>query len=263
MARSWCISPMGRRGCWSRISILPRLPGCSRHAANLSDGVGGVDLGTASGRRRIASAALGPMRQTMRDDLRTALRSLRSAPGFTCAALIVLTLGIGATTAIFSVVDAVVLRGLPFDEHDRLVAVGERLRPSGQAGRTDRDPEALNLVSPPNYLDWATQQHVFESIGASASGWFTLHEPGAEPESLVPQRVTADLFNVLRVRPVIGRAFTAENEIAGRDRVAVLSDGLWRRRFGAASQVVWQAMPLEDLEGGHGPAESGGYEVIG
>jgi len=82
----------------------------------------------------------------MRDDLLAALRSLRSSTSFTSAALIVLTLGIGATTAIFSVVDAVVLRGLPFDEHDRLVAVGERVNPSGPFARLDRDPGALDAV---------------------------------------------------------------------------------------------------------------------
>ena len=171
----------------------------------------------------------------MRDDLKAALRSLRSSKGFTIAALVVLTLGIGATTAIFSVVDAVVLRGLPFDEHDRLVAVGERSRPSGQFAYLDREPEALGASAPQNYLDWAAQQRVFESIAAMASGWLTLRQPGVEPESLVPQRVTAGFFNVLRVRPALGRAFTVENEIAGRDRVAVLSDGVWRRRFGGGS----------------------------
>jgi putative ABC transport system permease protein len=199
----------------------------------------------------------------MRDDLNAALRSLRSSKGFTIAALIVLTLGIGATTAIFSVVDAVVLRGLPFDEHDRLVAVGERSRPSPQFAHLDRDPEALGFAAPQNYLDWAAQQQVFESMAAIASGWLTLREPGAEPESLVPQRVTADFFRVLRVRPVIGRAFTAENEVAGRDRVAILSDGLWRRRFGADPQIIGRAIPLEDLEGGPGTTEGSRYEVIG
>src|SRR5688500_2180423 len=122
----------------------------------------------------------------MRDDLKAAFRSLRSSKGFTTAALILLTLGIGATTAIFSVVDAVVLRGLPFDEHDRLVAVGERSRPSGAVAPLDRDPEALGAVAPQNYLDWAAQQQVFESIAAVASGWFTLRRPGVEPESLTP-----------------------------------------------------------------------------
>jgi putative ABC transport system permease protein len=198
----------------------------------------------------------------MRDDLKAALRSLRSSKGLTIAALIVLTLGIGATTAIFSVVDAVVLRGLPFDEHDRLVAVGERSRP-GPFAHPDFDPEALRAVAPQNYLDWAAEQRVFESIGAIASDWLTLREPGVEPESLVTQRVTADFFSVLRVRPAIGRAFTAENEVTGRDRVAVLSDGLWRRRFGADPRIIGRAIPLEDLEGGWGATESGGYEVIG
>jgi putative ABC transport system permease protein len=202
------------------------------------------------------------MREAMRDELKAAFRSLRSSKGPTLAALIVLTLGIGATTAIFSVVDAVVLRGLPFDEHDRLVAVGERSVGSGQSGRLDGDPQALSLVAPQNYTDWAAQQRVFESIGAIASGWLTLHEPGSEPESLVPQRVTADFFRVLRVRPAIGSAFTTDNEVAGRERVAVLSDGLWRRRFGADPQIIGRSIPLADLEGGPG-AVSSGYEVIG
>ena len=100
-------------------------------------------------------------------DLRFALRSLSGTPGFTTAALIVLTLGIGATTAIFSVVDAVVLRGLPFDEHDRLVAVGER-RPlaPGEVRPADADPEALMSIAPQNYTDWAASQQVFESLAA-------------------------------------------------------------------------------------------------
>jgi putative ABC transport system permease protein len=199
----------------------------------------------------------------MSNDLKAALRSLRSSPGFTIAAVIVLTLGIGATTAIFSVVDAVVLRALPFDEHDRLVAVGERVQPSAQFRRPDADPEALSYVAPQNYLDWAAEQRVFESTAAIASGWLTLREPGIEPESLVPQRVTASFFDVLRVRPVIGRPFTAANERAGRDRVAVLSDGLWRRRFGADPQIVGRLIALEDLEGGRAATDTGGYEVVG
>jgi hypothetical protein len=92
-------------------------------------------------------------------DLRSAIRSLYAAPGFTFIALVVLTLGIGATTAIFSVVDAVVLRGLPFDEHDRLVAVGEQ-RPlvPGEVKPVDADPEALMSVAPQNYSDCAARQ---------------------------------------------------------------------------------------------------------
>lgn len=206
----------------------------------------------------------------MHDDLKTALRSFRSAKGFTAAALVVLTLGIGATTAIFSVVDAVVLRALPFDEHDRLVAVGQRRAVSADEQHTvrvpgfgqERDPEQLLLVAPQNYLDWAAQQQVFESMAAIASGWMTLRDPGVEPESVVPQRVTADFFAVLRVTPAIGRTFSVENEIAGRDRVVVLSDGLWRRRFGADPGIIGRTLALEDVEGG--PAAAGaGYEVVG
>jgi predicted permease len=197
----------------------------------------------------------------MRDDLLGAVRSLRSNRGFTIAALIVLTLGIGATTAIFSVVDAVVLRGLPFDEHDRLVAVGQRTAVAPASGALRRDPALLMFVAPQNYRDWAARQQVFESMAAIASGWLTLRLPGVEPESLVPQRVTADFFKVLRVSPALGRTFTVEHETAGADRVAVLSDGLWRRRFGADPQIVGRVIPLELLEGGRGADD--GYEVIG
>jgi putative ABC transport system permease protein len=198
----------------------------------------------------------------MRDDLKAAVRSLRSNRGFTSAALIVLTLGIGATTAIFSVVDAVVLRGLPFDDQHRLVAVGQRSAVTATAGAITRDPARLMFVAPQNYVDWVAQQQVFESMAAVASGWLTLRLPGVEPESLVPQRVTADFFKVLRVSPALGRTFTVDNETTGADRVALLSDGLWRRRFGADPHIVGRVIPLELLEGSRG-AEEAGYEVIG
>src|SRR5688572_15636490 len=132
----------------------------------------------------------------MLDDLKAAFRSLRSSKTFTVVALLVLTLGIGASTAIFSVVDAVVLRGLPFDEHDRLVAVGERRAP-GPNPEPGRDPQAVSSAAPQNYMDWAAEQQVFEAIAAIAGGAFTLREPGAEPEDLRAQRVTAGFFDVL------------------------------------------------------------------
>ena len=119
------------------------------------------------------------------------------------------------------------------------------------------------LVAPQNYLDWEAGQRVFESIAAIGSGWLTLREPGREPESLVPQRVTAGFFTVLRAAPASGRTFTVENEVPGRDRVAIISDGLWRRRFGADPEIIGRAIPLEDLEGGRSASDSGGYEVIG
>ena len=188
----------------------------------------------------------------MREDLRAAFRSFGSSKTFTVVALLVLTLGIGATTAIFSVVDAVVLRALPFDEHDRLVAVGQR-HPPGRGLDPNRDPLSLSSAAPQNYMDWAAQQQVFESLAAIAGGAVTLREPGAEPEDLRSQRVTADFFKVLRVQPAFGRGPVADEEVDGRNRVAVLSDGLWRRRFGADPAIVGRTIPLD----------GGSYKVIG
>jgi putative ABC transport system permease protein len=194
----------------------------------------------------------------MADDLKAAFRSFKSSKTFTVVALLVLMLGIGASTAVFSVVDAVVLRGLPFDEHDRLVAVGQRHQPgAGSVSRIpvdpSRDPLQLSSAAPQNYVDWAAQQQVFESIAAIAGGAVTLREPGAEPEDLRSQRVTSDFFKVLRVQPALGRGPVTDEEVDGRHRVAVLSDGLWRRRFGADPSIVGRAIPLE----------GGSYEVIG
>ena len=190
----------------------------------------------------------------MRDDFRVAFRSLRASWTFTAVALLVLAMGIGASTAIFSVVDAVVIRGLPFDEHDRLVAVGERRPPNPDfPAPPNRDPEALSSSAPQNYMDWATRQEVFSSMAGIAGGALTLLEPGAEPEELRSQRVTAAFFDVLRSYPVLGRPLAPENEVDGRHRVAVLSDGLWRRRFGADPDIVGKMIPMD----------GGPYDVVG
>ncbi len=190
----------------------------------------------------------------MRDDLKAALRTLRSSKTFTAVALAVLALGIGAGTAIFSVVDAVVLRALPFDEHDRLVAVGQRQAPGAFAAfRPPTDPQAVSSFAPQNYLDLAAQQQVFDPIAAIAGGTMTLRQPGVEPEELRTQRVTASFFTVLRDVPVLGRAFIVENEADGQNQVAVLSDGLWRRRFGADPAIVGRTIPLD----------AGAYTVVG
>jgi putative ABC transport system permease protein len=116
----------------------------------------------------------------------------------------------------------------------------------------------MTAVAPQNYLDVVAQQRVFESMAAIASGWLTLRDPGGEPVSLVPQRVTSGFFNVLRAAPAIGRPFNSDDETPGRDRVAILSDSLWRRRFGADPRVVGRMVPVEDLEAG-----AASYEVIG
>lgn len=188
----------------------------------------------------------------MRADLVAAVRSLRASPTFTLVALIVLTLGIGASTAIFSVVDAVVLRGLPFDEHDRLVAVGTR-RPPPTEFDPSRDPLQLTTAAPQDFLDWDAQQQVFEHFAASTSVSMALREPGSEPEDIRALRATADLFDVLRLQPLLGRAFTTEHEVDGRHRVALVSDSLWRRRFGADAAIIGRTIPLDGEP----------YEVLG
>jgi predicted permease len=175
----------------------------------------------------------------MRDDLKTALRSLRQSPTFTAVALVVLALGIGAGTAIFSVVDAVVLRGLPFDEHDRLAVVLEydTTRPT-----TFGD----GATTPQMYLDWRAHQEAFEGLAAVGGYAFRLRNESGEPADARGQVVTWEFFPALRVAPVLGRSFTADDEIRGRHRVALLSYGFWQRRFGGDPGVVGKSVDLNE-----------------
>ena len=177
-------------------------------------------------------------------DVRYGIRSLGATPSFAAVALAVLTLSIGASTAIFSVVDAVILRGLPFHEAGRLVSVGELNVKTGSDW-------GLNLVAPQNFLDWRQQQTAF--TGLAAIGYASVSvkpENGREPETLEAQAVTADFFPVLGSAPLVGRTFTAEHEVTGRSRVAVISYGLWQRRFGGSPDVVGRYLPGQrgDLE---------------
>jgi predicted permease len=181
----------------------------------------------------------------MWSDLRNAIRALSAAPGFTVTALTVLALGIGASTAIFSVVDAIVLRGLPFADANRIVSVSEidKAR-AGLAGRSS---------APQNFLDWRAQQDVFDAIGASfGSGGFTIRGDGP-PEDLRALRTTANLFSILRVRPAIGQPYSEANEVDGNHRVMLISDALWRRRFNADPDVVGKTLTFD----------SGTWQVLG
>ena len=175
----------------------------------------------------------------MREDLRTAIRSLRGSPTFTAVALIVLALGIGAGTAIFSVVDAVVLRALPFDEHDRIVAVLEydtkRTITFGGGSTTTQ-----------TFLDWKAQQQSFEALAAVGNTTLRIRNEGGEPADARGQRVTSEFFNVLRVAPLLGRSFTAKDEVFGQHHVAILSYGFWQRRFGGAPDVVGRMIDLSE-----------------
>jgi putative ABC transport system permease protein len=169
--------------------------------------------------------------RTVWQDFRYAARTLRKNPGFALVAIFTLALGIGANTAIFSVVNAVLLRPLPFADADRLVDLSETF------------PGGFGSVSVPDLEDWRRQSGAFQGIAAYAFRAFSL-QGGDAPERITGQRVTANYFDVLGVRPELGRAFTPDEERAGNDRVVVLSDALWRRDFAADPQIVNRTIPL-------------------
>lgn len=182
----------------------------------------------------------------MRSDLLNALRALRAAPAFTAVALTVLTLGIGASTAIFSVVDAVVLRNVPFEDPDRLMSVAHM--------DTRRDGFVGGTTTAPDFKDWSAGQDVFEALAATSGGGsgFTLRD-GGHPEALRVSRTTSNLFAVLRVSPQMGRSYATEHEVEGNHRVAVISHSLWQRRFGGLPDVLGKTMKFD----------SGTWEIIG
>jgi putative ABC transport system permease protein len=149
--------------------------------------------------------------------LRDAVRALRVAPGFTTTALLVLALAIGASTIVFSVVDTVVIRRLPFDSPDRLVTIAETT-PNGPS----------TTIAPEEFQAWQSFD-VFTSL--AVVGPTKTLDSGAGGDRLEALQVSAGLFPVLRAQPILGRVFTRENELAGHDDVAVISYGLWQRGF--------------------------------
>src|SRR5882672_4458468 len=177
--------------------------------------------------------------ETLLSDLRFGFRMLRKAPGFTIVAVTVLALGIGANTAIFSVVNAILLRPLPFQDPERLVQLWHVPPPKSFPGMTRFS------VSPANYLDWANQNHSFEQMAIYGFMSFNLTGRG-EPESLLGIRVSPDFFSVLRAQPLLGRIFSPEENAAGRGNIVVLSHGLWQTHFGSNPNIVGQAISLNN-----------------
>jgi len=173
--------------------------------------------------------------ETLWQDLRYGLRMLRTHPSFTAVAVIALALGIGANSAIFSVVNAVVLRPLPYPEPERLVAVNEN--------NPKQVREPLN-VSYRNFLDWQ-QQSVFAEIAAYKFEEFIL-KTSREPEPVQGAQVTASLFSTLGVRPAVGRAFLPEEDKAGAARVAIVSHGFWTRHLGAEANLSGKTITLNN-----------------
>jgi len=167
-------------------------------------------------------------------DLRYGIRGLLKRPGFTAIVVITLALGIGANTTIFSVVNAVLLRPLPYKDPDRLIRVWE-----SNPGRNW--PEFA--VSAPNYKDWVKQQTVFEQLAAQELTTFNLTGNG-DPERIPAAAVTANLFPLLRVTPALGRSFLPEEEQVGHDRVVLLSYGLFQRRFGGDQTLPGKTIAL-------------------
>jgi putative ABC transport system permease protein len=173
-------------------------------------------------------------------DLLFALRMLRKTPAFTAAAVLTLALGIGANTAIFSVMNATLLKPLPFPDPDRVVLVWE----------TDaRNPDDINILSAPNFWDYQRLSRVFAHMAVfdSAGKGYGLGSggPAREAEQVSGVRVTADFFAVLGVEPFLGRGFLPEEETRGKDRVVVLSYGLWERRYGADRGLIGRAIRID------------------
>jgi putative ABC transport system permease protein len=170
--------------------------------------------------------------QTLRQDLRYAFRLLLKSPSFTAIAVVTLALGIGANTAIFSVVNAVLLRPLAFRDPSTVVIVAEKSK------------YPTITTSYENYQDWRDQSHSFESLEATRATTITLTGSG-DPERLNARMATAGLFKLLGVDPSLGRTFRADEDRAGGAPVVLLSYGLWQRRFGGAQDVLGKSITLD------------------
>lgn len=174
--------------------------------------------------------------ETLWRDIRYGIRSLSKRPGFTAMAVIALALGIGANTAIFSLVNAVLLRPLPFAEPDRLVWMWGNIRGGGNRAS----------VSPLDFLDYRKQNTTFEEFAASFSVPLALNLTGSgEPERLTSSGVTGNYFQALGVKPMLGRTFQLENEKPGSDQVTILSHQLWQSHFGGDPNIVNKTITLD------------------
>jgi predicted permease len=167
-------------------------------------------------------------------DARYALRMIVRTPAFSLIAILTFAIGIGVNTAVFSVVNGVLLRPLPYPASDRITMVWLDNR---------RQNVREDVTSYPNYLDWRSQNTSYEHLAAFTTASFTQTGAG-EPERLLGAAVTASFFDVMGVTPLVGRVFDAAREAPGQDGVVVLSHGLWQRRFGGAADVIGRTMTL-------------------
>lgn len=180
------------------------------------------------------------MIESLGRDIRHAVRVLVAAPAFTLAAIVVIALGVGANTAVFSVVNAVILRPLPFPDAERIMRVWHVPPPLLFPG------EKTFPVSAANYIDWREKNHVFDEMAAYGGSPYTLTGRG-EAESVRGLRVTAGFFRVFGIQPALGRSFSPDEDRAGRDGVVILGDAFWRTRFGGDAGIVGQTIALNGL----------------
>jgi putative ABC transport system permease protein len=166
-------------------------------------------------------------------DIRYALRMLRKSPGFAAVAILTLALGIGANTAIFSVVNAVVLQPLPFPHSDQLVDITEQ---------TSQGPDSASYL---NFLDWQRDAHSFSSMGAYTEDDLTLTGRG-EPTIIPAAVVSSGFFSTLDAAPLLGRTLEPQDDVKGAPRVAVIGEGLWRERFATDPHIVGKSIKLND-----------------
>jgi putative ABC transport system permease protein len=171
------------------------------------------------------------------NDIRYGVRVLKKRPGFTLIAVITLALGIGANTAIFSIISAVLLRSLPYVQSENLVVPwgdkDEMLHPS--------------YLSYPDYADWRTQTQTLEHIVAYQRAGTLLRQPNIDPEPIFGANVDADLFPLLHLQPELGRVFTREEDQVGAPPVIVISHGLWQRRFNSDPQIIGQQIRIGSM----------------
>src|SRR6185369_12441906 len=173
---------------------------------------------------------------TLLADIKFGARMLWKSPVVTFVALFALTLGIGANTAIFSVVNAVLLRTFPYPEADRLALVWEKK----QGGRTDQ-----NVINLGNFSDWKEQNQVFSDMAVFFDRSFNLTSDG-DPEEVTGQLGTTNLFSVLGTNPILGRTFVPEDGQPNQPRVVVISYGLWQRRFGGDQQIIGRQIVVNE-----------------
>jgi predicted permease len=186
-------------------------------------------------KERVRDVRMGHHLETLLQDLSFGVRTLIKRPGFAAIAVLTLALGIGANTAIFSVVNTVLLQPLPYKNPDRLVTLWE--------SNPQKDFDTVP-VSPANYADWRDQNTVFDEIGTSRNAIYTLTGRG-EPESITGYRFSENFFRVLGAEPLLGRTFTPEEDQPGNNSVVILSHRLWQRLFGGDPAALGQALMLD------------------